>query len=133
MISVLLADDSLIMRKAIADLLKSDPEIQLMAEAGNFAQTIELISKLRPRVVVMDLHRGDENNVNPSQVKSCLNGSRLLAISWNDSETKMLAKRLGAVTLMDKLNLASELIPAIKQYGNAPEGDIAPDFGGANN
>ena len=132
MISVLLADDSSIMRKAIADLLKSDPEIQLMAEAGNFAQTIELISKLRPQVVIMDLHMGDENKVNPTQVKSCLNGSRLLAISWNDSETKMLAKRLGAVTLLDKLNLASELIPAIKQYGNAPEGDIGPDFGTAN-
>ena len=121
MISVLLVDDSSLMRKAIADLLKTDPEIRLVAEAVNFGQTIELITKLHPRVVVIDLHMGDENKVEPSRVRSCLNGSRLLAISWNDDETKMLAKSLGAVALLDKLNLANELIPAIKQYANQPD------------
>jgi hypothetical protein len=33
---------------------------------------------------------------------------------WNDEETQALAKNLGAVTLLDKLRLVTELIPAIK-------------------
>jgi chemotaxis response regulator CheB len=84
-ISVLLADDSEILRKVIVDLLKSDPEIQVVAECVNFAQTIELATKLNPQVIVLDIHMPDEHAVTPSQLKTALIGSRLLAISiWKD-------------------------------------------------
>ncbi len=53
-ISILLADDSEIMRKAIAHLLKGDPEIQVLAEAASFSQTMQLTEKLHPQIVVMD-------------------------------------------------------------------------------
>ena len=33
---------------------------------------------------------------------------------WTNQETKDLAKSLGAVTLLDKANLASELLPSLK-------------------
>jgi chemotaxis response regulator CheB len=118
-ISVLLADDSEIMRKVIADLIKGDPEIEVVAECVSFAQTMELATKLHPQVIVLDLHMGDERTVTPSQLKSGLNGSLLLAMSiWNDDETKSLAETIGAVMLLDKTKLATELIPAIRQYGN---------------
>jgi len=50
-ISVLLADDSEIVRKVIADLLKGDPEIEVVAECVSFAQTMELATKLHPHVI----------------------------------------------------------------------------------
>jgi hypothetical protein len=54
--------------------------------------------------------------VTPLQLKSSIGGSRLLAISiWNDAAAKTLADSFGAVTLLDKVNLAVELIPAIKR------------------
>ena len=115
-IGVLLVDDSEIVRKAIAGLLKGDPEIQVMAEASSLAQTTQLISDLRPKVVLMDIHLRDENNVTSSDVKSRLNGSSLVAISfWYDNETRALAYSYGAVEFLDKANLALELIPAIKR------------------
>ena len=55
--------------------------------------------------------------VNPQEIKSQLNTSRsrLIAISfWNDEDAQALAERLGAVTLLDKLTLTTDLIPAIK-------------------
>jgi two-component system response regulator DesR len=114
-ISVLLADDNEIVRRVIAALLKSDPEIELVAESVSFAQTMEIVSKLHPQIIVQDVHMGDEHAVTPSQLKSGLIGSRLLAISiWKDDGTKALAEALGAATLLDKANLATELIPAIK-------------------
>lgn len=116
-ITVLLVDDHPIMRKVIARLLAGDPEIQIVAEASGFTQTMHFASKLRPQVVVMDLHLGDEKDATPSQVKSCLVDSLLLAMSiWQDDETKTLAETFGAVVLLDKTNLAAELIPAIKYY-----------------
>jgi hypothetical protein len=58
---------------------------------------------------------GDERTVTPSQFKSSLSGSRLIAMSlWKDDKTKFLAATLGAVALLDKASLATELIPAIK-------------------
>jgi DNA-binding NarL/FixJ family response regulator len=118
-ISVLLADDSEIIRKVIVDLLKSDPEIEVVAESVGFAQTIQLAAKLHPQVIVLDLHMGDEHTVTPAQLRSGLISSRLLAISiWNDDETKALAEAIGAVTLLDKTKLTAELIPAIRHYAN---------------
>ena len=122
-IKVLLADDSEVIRKVIADLLRGDPEIQLVAECGSYAQTMEFASKLQPQIVILDLHMGDEYAVTPSQVKLGLIGSRLLAISiWKDEATKALAKLIGAATLLDKANLAITLLPAIKGHANESSG-----------
>ena len=121
-ISVLLADDSEIMRKVIVDLLRDDPEIEVVAECASLAQTLERASKLRPQIIVLDVHLGDERTVTPSQLKFGLIGSRLLAISiWKDDETKALAGTIGALTLLDKSNLANTLILAIKHYANGSE------------
>jgi len=124
-ISVLLADDNEIIRKVIADLLKSDPEIEVVAESVGFAETIQLAAKLHPQVIVLDVHMSDERLVTRAQVKSGLNGSRVLAISiWKDDETNTLAETLGAAKLLDKTKLANELIPAIRQYGNDQESRV---------
>ena len=122
-IRVLLADNSEIIRKVLADLLQADPEIELVAECVSFAQTMERASKLHPQVIVIDVHMGDESTVTSSQLKFGLIGSRLLAISiWKDDETKALAENFGAATLLDKANLATTLIPAIKHHAGSSEG-----------
>jgi chemotaxis response regulator CheB len=122
-ISVLLADDSQIIRTVIADWLQADPEIEVVAECDSFTQTIELASKLHPQVIVLDVHMGDEHKVTPSPLKLGLTRSRLVAISiWKDDETKALAERIGAATLLDKANLTTALIPAIKGHANKSSG-----------
>ena len=105
------------MRKVIAGLLRDDPEIELVAGCGSFAQTMERASKLHSQVIVLDVHMGDECTVTPTQLKFGLIGSRLLAISiWKDDETKALADTIGAATFLDRAKLATELTPAIKRY-----------------
>jgi DNA-binding NarL/FixJ family response regulator len=118
-IRVLLADNSEIVRKGIADLLKCDLEIQVLTEATSLSQTLQLMSNLHPDIVVMDIRIGDEKTIKSSHVKLCFVDLPLLAISlWTDDETKALADRCGAVLLLDKTKLAYELIPAIKRYAN---------------
>jgi DNA-binding NarL/FixJ family response regulator len=116
-IKVLVADDSAILRHAIRNVLATQPEIEIVGEAANFAQAIQMANVLTPHVIVMDLHMPDENRIDPLAVKSQLNrGARTLGISvWNDEETQALAQMFGAVTLLDKAELASTLIPAIVQ------------------
>ena len=120
MINVLLADDHRSMRKAISELLKDDAEVCLVGEAGSFRETIDLTAEFCPDVVVMDIHMGDEKKVKPSDLKSSLVDCYLLAMSlWTDEETKVLAKSFGAVTLLDKTKLASELLPFLRRYAQS--------------
>jgi DNA-binding NarL/FixJ family response regulator len=116
-IKVLLADDSEVMRRAIAKLLNEEPSTSLVGEAKGFAETIQLANELRPDVLVMDLHMSDEREYSPESVRFQLSmhSGCIVAISvWNDEQAKALAKRFGARVLLDKVNLYSELIPAIK-------------------
>jgi len=102
---------------AVRVLLRRDPEICITGETGNYHQTTQSILNLKPQVVVMDLHMPDESSTSRQEIKSVLDtsGSELIAMSfWNDENTQALAKNLGAVTLLDKLRLVTELIPAIR-------------------
>jgi DNA-binding NarL/FixJ family response regulator len=116
-ITVLLTDNEEAVRRSIRRLLDSDPEIHTVGEALNFQQTIQRAIELKPQIVLLDLRMADNSSVNPKEIKLQLSalGSRLIAISfWGDTDTQALAESLGAATLLDKLTLATELIPAIK-------------------
>ncbi len=55
MVKVLIVDDSAFMRNALSSMLSSDPEIQIVGKARDGLEAIELIEKLRPDIVTMDV------------------------------------------------------------------------------
>lgn len=55
MVKVLIVDDSAFMRNALASMLSSDPEIQVIGKARDGVEGIELVEKLRPDIVTMDV------------------------------------------------------------------------------
>lgn len=117
-IKVLLADDNEVVRRAIRLLLGDEPEIELVGEATTFGQTIQMTNDLKPEVVLLDLHMGNESALTAEDVKPRLGNReiRIVAISvWNDEETKALAEKSGAFALVDKMVLASDLIPIIRE------------------
>jgi two-component system response regulator DevR len=121
-IKVLLADDSALVRRAIRQLLSDEPQIALIGEATDFAQTIQMIHELQPHLVVLDLHMSDGRRISPPEFKTRVNSAstRVLAISvWNDDESQALAESFGAAKLLDKVNLGTHLIPAIFQLASA--------------
>jgi DNA-binding NarL/FixJ family response regulator len=118
-IRLVLADESDVMRPAIVRLLQEEPCIELVGEATSFAEALYFTAALKPDVLLMDVHMRDEGKYPPEFVKSqvLLNTNCILAISiWNDDEAKALAESLGAKVLLDKYNLFSALIPAIRQF-----------------
>jgi DNA-binding NarL/FixJ family response regulator len=118
-IKVLLVDGSDVMRSAIRQLLKEELGIEVIGTANSFAETLVLAAALKPDVVLMDPHMPDEREYKPALVKSqiLLHTSCIVAISlWKDADTRTLAETFGAHVLLDKMNLYSELIPAIKQF-----------------
>jgi DNA-binding NarL/FixJ family response regulator len=118
-IRVLIADDNETIRAAIARTLEDDPALEVVGEAASFAETLERAGSLNPDIVLLDLHMADESRYLPQIVKGPLleNSGCVLAISvWNDEDAKALAKQFGAVALLDKAHLFSNLISSIKMY-----------------
>ncbi len=54
-IRVLVAEDSLTVRKRLVEVLSGDPELQVVGEAADGKQAIELCQRLRPDVVTLDM------------------------------------------------------------------------------
>jgi DNA-binding NarL/FixJ family response regulator len=118
-IRVLIADDSDVMRATIASTLKADPAFEVVGEAASFAETLERAGTLNPDIVLMDLHMPDGERYSPEIVKGPLlqNSGCILAMCvWNDGDAIALAKKIGAVALLDKADLFSTLISSIKMY-----------------
>jgi len=114
MLSILLADDHQPMRQVISEILRHAGDVRLVAEASSFREVIDLSFEFQPDVVLMDVHMPDEQKVESSDLKSCLINRQLLAMSlWTDPETKALAESFGAITLLDKANLVTELLPSL--------------------
>ena len=116
---MLLADGNDVMRSAIAGVLREEPAVDLVGEATNMAETLQMTAALKPDVLLLELHFNDEREYPAEQVKAqiLLHAKCVLALSlWNDTEAKALAENFGAAALLDKTKLYSELIPAIKQF-----------------
>lgn len=128
-ITLLVLDDSDVMRAAIRQLLTKELGIEVVGKATSFAEGLALTAALKPDVLLMDLHLSDEREYPPELVKSqiLLHTKCIVAISrWNDDEAKALAEKFGAHVLLDKMNLYWELFPAIKQF--CPEAVAIPEI-----
>jgi len=55
MIRVVIADDQVMIRDGLATLLASAPDIEVVGQAGDGQEAVELCAELRPDVVVMDI------------------------------------------------------------------------------
>ncbi len=54
-VKVLVVDDSAFMRKAISMMLESDPEIKVIGVGHDGAEGVELVKKLKPDIVTLDI------------------------------------------------------------------------------
>ncbi len=114
-VRVFLADDAEVIRKAIRRLLSDREDIAVVGEAANIRETIQKTAELHPDLIILDVHMPA-----PNEIKSSLNGAKVLAITFGteDLEEELLGG-LGAVKLLDKMDLADQLIPAILELAPA--------------
>jgi chemotaxis response regulator CheB len=89
---------------------------KVLGEAVDFSDAVRLAEQLRPDVILLDLRMKDNHGLDALAAGPLLisTGATILAISFSvDDETKALVKQIGAVKLLDKLSLYTELIPTI--------------------
>ncbi|TDF98209.1 protein-glutamate methylesterase/protein-glutamine glutaminase [Paenibacillus piri] len=60
---VLVVDDSVFMRKMISDIISEDPHFHVVATAKNGKEAVELVKKLKPHAVTMDIEMPEMNGL----------------------------------------------------------------------
>jgi class 3 adenylate cyclase/ActR/RegA family two-component response regulator len=88
-ISVLLADDNLIVREGVRALLDRDPSVQVVGVAGDYDELISSAVALAPQVLVTDIRMPptfqDEGIKAASEVRKRLPGTGVVVLSQYDS------------------------------------------------
>jgi two-component system response regulator NreC len=116
LIRILLADDHIIMRNGLRLLLERQPGFQVIAEAADGRETVEMTEALRPDVVVLDVAMPNLNGIEAArQIASKLPAVAVVILSMHSDESYVLrALKAGARAYLLKDSAESDLIGAIK-------------------
>src|SRR6059058_5777466 len=122
-ITVLLADDHTVVRQGLRALLAAEEDIEIVGEADNGRQAIQLVKKLLPDVVVMDIAMPVLNGLEATrQITRAVPTTKILVLSsYSDDEYVQKLTEAGAAGYLVKQTAATELIKAIREAyrGNA--------------
>ncbi|HYF36856.1 MAG TPA: response regulator transcription factor [Prosthecobacter sp.] len=116
-ITVLLVEDHLILREGLLALLKHESDIEVLGEAGNGRQAVELAQKLKPMVMVMDIAMPQLNGLEATrQILQLLPATKILILSaHSDDAYVQQVMALGASGYLIKQTAAHVLPEAIRQ------------------
>ena len=115
-IKILLADDHKITRQGLSLLINNQPDMEVVAEAANGREAVELADKLAPKVIIMDVSMPDLNGIQATrQIKAKHAGIRVIALSMH-SDALFVSEMLkcGASGYLLKDCAFDELIQAIR-------------------
>jgi len=98
-ITVVLVDDHAVVRTGLAQLLSGAPDIEVVGQASDGAEAIEVVRATRPDVVVMDLQMPGMDGVDATRaiVAEGLGSEVVVLTSYSDSSRIVAALDAGAV------------------------------------
>lgn len=115
MINVLVAEDSLTARELIGALLRADPDVTVVGEARDGQEAVDLVARLRPDVVTMDVRMPRLDGFEATKRIMTLSPTPIVVVSADvdvhDVRISMEALHAGALAVLPK-----------------PRGPAGPDF-----
>ncbi|MGA9679658.1 MAG: response regulator transcription factor [Mycobacterium sp.] len=119
MVKVFLVDDHEVVRRGLSDLLASDPELEVIGDAGSVSEAMVRIPAVEPDVAVLDVRLPDGNGIELCRdLLSELPELRCLMLTSFTSDEAMLEAILaGASGYVVKDIRGMELAQAIKDVG----------------
>ena len=114
-IRILLAEDYKLIRKGLVELLNRYPDLAVVGEAADGRKAIELTTRLRPDVILMDVTMPDMDGI---EATACITGKhadvRIIGLSMhNDDDTRQKMLDAGAVAFLTKTDSPDKLLKTI--------------------
>lgn len=115
-IRVLIVDDHHVVRAGLCLFLRRDPELEIVGEASDGLKAIELVRKLHPDVVVMDVLLPHMDGIDATAVirRELPETEVVILTSFMEGDLVVRAIRAGAISYMLKNARSGELRKAIK-------------------
>ena len=115
-IKVLVADDHTLVREGLRALLDADKEIEVVCEACNGIEALEMVRKCKPDIAVLDIAMPKLNGLLVTErIRSEIPDTKVLVLSmYGEEEYVTQALRSGASGFILKDAAASDLISALK-------------------
>lgn len=118
-VKVIIADDHALVREGLRRLLELDPNIDVLTEVGDGQGAINMVRKLRPDVVLMDVNMPGTNGIVATKViKREMPSIRVVALTIYEDEEVIEMVRAGVSAYVLKDVAGSELIDTIYRVMN---------------
>ena len=115
-IRVLVADDHIVVRLGLVTLINNQPDMQVVAEAANGQEVIDLVRQHKPHVILMDLRMpGLSGDQTIAAVCAENPGARIIVLTIHKGdEAAYQALRAGARGYLIKDTPTKEIVAAIR-------------------
>jgi DNA-binding NarL/FixJ family response regulator len=124
--SVLVVDDEALLRTAFSSLINAEDDLEVVGEAADGRQAVQLAAGLSPDVVVMDVRMPVMDGIEATRRITSAGGSRVLILTTFDLDEYVFeALRAGASGFALKSRPLEELLSAIRTVA-AGEALLAP-------
>jgi DNA-binding NarL/FixJ family response regulator len=121
--TVLLAEDHTVLRQGLRALLGTEPDLEVVGEAANGRQAIQLARQLKPDVIVMDIGMPLLNGLEAARqiIGEGIQSKLLILSCYADNDYVHQLAEAGAAGYLIKQNAAQDLIKAVREVarGNA--------------
>lgn len=115
--SIVLAEDHTILREGLKSLLSSEPEFEVVAEAGDGREAIQCVKKWKPDLILTDLSMPRLNGMEAiREIKRESPKTKVLVLTVHKAEEYILATlKVGADGYLLKDSTRAELVMAAKK------------------
>lgn len=115
-ITLLVADDHLLIRAGIAAMIATEPALELIAEAVNGEEAFEAFLRARPDVVLMDLHMPVMNGIDATAaiVDEAPDATIVMLTTFEDDADIQHALDAGAKAVLLKDRIRVEIVDVVR-------------------
>ncbi|MGW0421010.1 response regulator [Streptomyces sp. NPDC003015] len=116
MIRVLIADDEPMIRAGVRAVLASDPDMEIVAEAGDGHEAVELVLRHRPAVAVLDIRMPGLNGIDAAaEIRSTAPSTGVVMLTtFGEDDYILRALGGGATGFLIKSGEPEELITGVR-------------------
>jgi len=115
-IRVLAVDDHPLLREGIAALISTEEDMELIGEASNGREALDLFRKCHPDVTLMDLQMPEMNGIDAiGAIRSEFPDARIIVLTTQPGDVQVFrALKAGARAYLSKVMLRRELLDTIR-------------------
>ena len=115
-IRIIIADDHIVLREGTRELLQKESDLEVVGEAGDGEEAVELVKKLKPDVAIVDIAMPKLNGIEATkQIKAISPSTAVLILTGYDYDQYIFALlEAGAAGYLLKDVRGQEVIEAVR-------------------